>query len=162
MRKMECQEENLSEELLGENVVACKIMTSSHLIQNMSRTPFRSAKAVPSFIVEGWKPYIKGSLRKKASTEKRLPVKKLHTYGPLRKSDTQNEIRCLLQKAIKIRHLCIDESDNLQTSTPIFGKNLQSNFCKYEIPLKSQRDEIKGSQSYEWGNITMRDIQNAK
>ncbi|CAI2370945.1 unnamed protein product [Moneuplotes crassus] len=126
-------DENLSEELLGEDVMVSNVKRTSRLEINMSKIPFKSAKRVPCLIPKPSKLHPQSCEDNKVVTYKRISGQKFYSEDPLCKSEVQKDIRSLLQKAIKIRSLCLDDLNNPPSKPLHFDAKLDLTFVKTRV-----------------------------
>ncbi|CAI2382116.1 unnamed protein product [Moneuplotes crassus] len=103
-------DENLSEEFLDESTQVSSVNVSLNLEKNMSK-PLFSSKLVAGEIYTSPSCPSGGFLQAPKllesegpiATRKRLPFKKVYSYGPKGKSKLQRDISTLLQKAMRMK-----------------------------------------------------------
>ncbi|CAI2377306.1 unnamed protein product [Moneuplotes crassus] len=160
---MEHFEENLSDQLLREDVEVSNIRVSMGIVKNMSSIPFgaryrqNQLKKVASFPVN--KNQVNDWEFQKNCIPKKNTAKRIYSSSLPKTSDIQSDIRALLQKAIKIRHLYnVDSARSEDCQEENVSKE---NSQVSQEAAKKAGNNLLDKQSFICRDVTMRDVKRA-
>ncbi|CAI2383492.1 unnamed protein product [Moneuplotes crassus] len=132
-------DENLSDDLLDENVSASPIKTSPKLVKNMSSTPFES-KVGPGSFIKGSSFTARRVDEYARSCKNISEIKTIGLHSQISckddfcgKRNLQDEIKGLLQRAIQIRNSSESSSDKLVSSEGLEVEPNNSSSCSNKI-----------------------------